>query len=297
MELQKIRVRKDLERMVINYFLRGEITEEQSARICDYVDKTIGGGNYPKLYRANNSIIYFPTTYTGPVITELRQDIMVEQAARKRALSEIYAPYGEPLPEGVEDFRNQLQRPGLVLILWQKWESKEGIFYNVLWAQSNNLNKCRYTEWSGPARLEQIPYIMPLDNEYNSSYHEKFTHIHTVHVAPEDVLKGPVAGFAEYVKTLKKSLNNDFDYIFNFATEKRNRFLLKNQELISLKLPMRIINVLNDRAIHTTQELKKLSIKDLRKINGLGAVTINETIAALNQAGIKLQEEKQCENF
>ena len=48
MDIQKIQVRLDLERMVINYFLVGKISKEQSDRIASYIDDVIGGGFFPK---------------------------------------------------------------------------------------------------------------------------------------------------------------------------------------------------------------------------------------------------------
>ena len=135
MDVEKIRVRQDLERMVINYFIRGDITEDQSARLCDLIDNTIGGGNFPEPYRGKQgrAVIPFPTTYTGP---ETSADKKPEQEEAPAKPQEIYAPYGEALPEGVPDFRETLQRDGLVLICYQKLVSHEGAFFNVLWDQS-----------------------------------------------------------------------------------------------------------------------------------------------------------------
>jgi hypothetical protein len=64
MDLEKIRVRQDLERMVINYFLMGKISEEQSNRIANYVDDVIGGGCFPEPVR-EGKIIAFPGVYKG----------------------------------------------------------------------------------------------------------------------------------------------------------------------------------------------------------------------------------------
>jgi hypothetical protein len=47
MDLGKIRVRQDLEKMVINYFLMGKISEEQSNRITNYVDEVKRGLYFP----------------------------------------------------------------------------------------------------------------------------------------------------------------------------------------------------------------------------------------------------------
>jgi hypothetical protein len=62
MDLQKIQVRQDLERMVTNYFLMGKISREQSDMITHYVDDVIGGGCFPKLIR-EGKIITFPGIY------------------------------------------------------------------------------------------------------------------------------------------------------------------------------------------------------------------------------------------
>jgi hypothetical protein len=59
MDLAKIQVRQDLERMVINYFLLGKISKEQSDKIADYVDSVIGGGYLPEPTRGEK-IICFP---------------------------------------------------------------------------------------------------------------------------------------------------------------------------------------------------------------------------------------------
>ena len=84
MDLQKIRVRQDLERMVINYFIRKEISEEQSAKICDHIDNTISGGSLPQPYRHNSCmVIPFPTSYTGPKI--IIETVKTEQHGKRHA--------------------------------------------------------------------------------------------------------------------------------------------------------------------------------------------------------------------
>jgi hypothetical protein len=295
MDLQKIRVRQDLERMVINYFLRKEISEDQSAAICNFLEKTIGGGTLPQpgQYR-NHSVIQFPTSYTGP---KLNTDIKIETEQERQPQAdpiEVYAPYGVPVPEGIEDFREELQRDGLALICWQKLSSREGIFYNVLWAQSNSSARC--TNWSGFIRVEDIPYALPFDDSgYKCdwyTYRDKSTLLYTVNIAPENVLKGPFSDFVAYIQSLKDmGIKNDFDYAFNFTAEKRNRFLLKNKELIDLKLPSRVITKLSEMDIHTANSLKKMTVQELRKIKNLGPGFIGQTLALLKQAGITLQEE------
>jgi len=295
MDMEKIRVRQDLSRMVMNYCLRGSITEDQSTRICNYIDSAIGGGNLPQPYisKKGGAVIPFPTSYTGE--KEPTSDYeRAEQTAKLAARSEIYAPYGEPLPEGVHDFRQSLQRDGLVLIYYEMRTSREGNFFNVLWAKSNSEQKCRNTEWSGPVREEEIPYVLPLDSEKDYNYHTSFSFVYSVGVAPDNILKGPLQEFYNYIESLKAAgFKNNFDYVFNFTAEKRNRYIEKNRELINLKLPARTLHALNERGIHTKKDLQKISIQELRKVRNLGPATVEETITALEAAGIKLQEEKE----
>jgi hypothetical protein len=295
MDVKKISIRQDLQRMVINYFLRGDITEDQSAKLCDFIDNTIGGGNFPQPYRnkQGRAVIPFPTTYTGP---EASADKKPEQEEPRVKSPEIYAPYGETLPEGIEDFREVLQRDGLVLICYQKLINREGTFFDVLWAQSGTRIRC--TNWSGAIREECIPYVMPLDGiEDNYKYRDFYKTlktVYTVNVAPENALNGPLPGFFAYVQSLKDAgIKNDFDYNFIFAAEKRNRFLTRNKELVDLKIPARVLNSLDEREIHTLKDLQRLSIQELRKIKYLGQGIVNDTIAILKKAGITLQEEKE----
>jgi hypothetical protein len=298
MDLQKIRVRQDLERMVINYFLRGDISETQSADICNYIDSAIGGGNFPKPDQRRAAVITFPGTYTGrgEAPEETPEETAETEAGEETP--EIYAPYGEPLPDGVKDFRRALQRDGLALILWEKLTSKEGLFYDILWAKATGPR--RLTEWSGAVREEDIPYVMPLDIGYSRHDHERMTPRYTVRVAPENVLEGTVSDFSAYVQSLKAAgIRNgagekiNFDYVFNFAAEKRERYLQRNRELTALKLSARVIGALNDRQIYNVKELKKITVQELRAIRKISGQTITETLALLKQAGITLREAQE----
>jgi hypothetical protein len=293
MDMEKIRVRQDLSRMVINYYLRGNITEGQSALICDYIDSAIGGGNLPQPGRGRQgrAVIPFPTTYTGPKESD---DGKPKQEEPQEKAPEINAPYGEPLPEGVQDFRETLQRAGLILICYQKLVGREGTFYDVLWAQSGTRMRC--TNWSGAVREEDLPYVLPLDGVIDNYKYRDFRvalkTAYTVNVAPENVLNGPLAGFFAYIQSLKDAgMKNDFDYVYIFAAEKRNRFLIKNKELVDLKIPARVLSSLDEREIHTIKDLQRLTVKDLLKIKYLGPAIVNDTIAVLKKAGITLQDE------
>jgi hypothetical protein len=188
MDLEKIRVRQDLERMVINYFLMGKIEEGQSSEIIDFIDRTIGGGFLPVPSFKGKTII-FPTTYNGHA--ERLENYEKEDKEEPTKEAVIEAPYGSPLPECYPDFREALQRNGLLLILWEKLIGKEGTFYDVLWAKSSGGK--RNTSWSGNVREEEIPYVMP-DDHTDYAYHApKLKIAYTVNVAPESVLHGPIS--------------------------------------------------------------------------------------------------------
>jgi len=300
MDLQKIRVRQDLERMIINYYLLNEISKEQSNKICDYIDITIGGGEFPKsAHEGYHSVIQFPTSYEGnnaPTVNKDEagiNDHEVQQGYEK--VEVINAPYGTALPDNVPDFRETLQRDGLILIKWEKRISDEGTFYNVLWVQSGTGR--RNTEWSGELREEYIPYALPLDdNRYSNYFHKKTNLIYAVNVAPENVLHGPFSEFTEYVRNIKATgmkdafgKKIDFEYVYNFAAEKRGRWLFKNHELLELKIPARVINILNGHQIFTVNQLKKLSIKKLQEARNIGNQTFIDTLALLEEAEITLQ--------
>jgi hypothetical protein len=289
MDLEKIRVRQDLERMVVNYFLMGKISEEQSAKITDYVDNVIGGGCLPEPGFKSKTII-FPTAYTGPA--KHLEDFETENEKEPAKETIIEAPYGSPLPDCYPDFRKALQRDGLLLILWEKLIGKEGTFYNVLWAKS--CGGKRYTSWSGNIREEEIPYVMPDDNTGYSYNSPKLKTIYTVKVAPENVLHGPIAELPKYVQSLKDfGIKVDFEYNFNFAAEKRTRFLEKNKELIPLNIAPRVLTVLNDMEIFTVKALQKITVKKLRSMKGLGNATIQEFLSVLEKQNIFLQEDQE----
>ena len=286
MNKQKLRVRQDLERMVVNYRIRGDITEDQCGSICRHIDSIIGGGEWRRPVKCPGAVIQFPGSYAGAE----RSKPEIEKPL------EIYSPYGEPMPEGFRDFREALQRDGLILISYDARSSREGTLYNALWARSNNnSNRCRYTEWSGLAREEEVPYVLPLDgirNDYN--YRDILSGMkmkYIVNVAPANVLEGPIQDFFDYVESLKAAgMKNDFEYIYNFGAEKRNRFLARNKELIDIQLPTRMLTKLDDRGVHTLKDLQALSAKDLEKLPNIGPSVIKDTLAALKKAGLTLRD-------
>jgi hypothetical protein len=295
-DIKKISVRQGIERIVRNYFLMGAITEEQSNSICHCVNKTIGGGDFPQPVQVRGcSVIPFPTTYTGrPQLsaeTKPKQEEKPQEPPQSKP--EYYAPYGVPLPEGVEDFRETLQRNGLVLICYKKYQDSKGILFDILWAQSCPLLK-RIAYWSGTIRQEDIPYAMPITNNIKAQLPRDATLLYTVNVAPEGIDDAPLSEYRAYIQSLKDSgMKNDFDYLFSIREQEHQRFLIKNKELLDIKLPSRVIRVLNDKDIYTIEGLKKLTVQELRETYSMGEKNVSEAIAALKQAGITLSEKTE----
>jgi hypothetical protein len=62
MDMQKIQVRADLERMVYNYALLGKIENDTADKIVSFIDLTIGGGDLPE---PCGKVIAFPVPATG----------------------------------------------------------------------------------------------------------------------------------------------------------------------------------------------------------------------------------------
>ena len=257
--------------------LQDKIKKTPDLYCTEYMAYFMSWGNYPGKQKDSGKIIPFSTSYTKPKKPPTQPQ-------------KIYAPYGEPLPEGVKDFREALQRDGLVLIGWKILTNKTAVFYNVLWAKSNS--RCRCVEWSGTIQEEQIPYVMPLDVPWRDCCDGETTF--TIYVAPENILNGPYSDFRDYIHNLKSSgRKTNFDYDFIFAVERRKRFLIKNKELVNIKLSIRTINILNDNGIHTVNDLDKITIQELRNMRNMGVKTMGETLAMLKEAGITLKDSEE----
>jgi DNA-directed RNA polymerase alpha subunit len=135
---------------------------------------------------------------------------------------------------------------------------------------------------------------MPDGNTDYSYRHPKLKPIYTVKVAPENVLHGPISELPKYVQSLKDfGIKADFEYNFNFAAKKRTRFLEKNRELIAINISPRVLNVLNDMDIFTVKALRKITVKKLRSMKGIGNTTIQEFLSALEKQNIFLQEDQE----
>jgi hypothetical protein len=271
------------------------LSEVQADRINDFIDREIGGGEFPKITPGQQpcKVYLFPGSYAGQ---DDNSDSKSMPMPSPENPAEYYAPYGEAMPEGLPDFRETLQRDGLILIKWAKYVCTEGVFFNVLWCKSNG--KKRATQWSGYVREEEVPYSMPGDSEKTIYANRNFTEyascVYTVKVAPESVLQGHISEWPRYVQSLKDSgvIKSNLDYDFNYALERRTSYFKKYRELINLQLPPRTLNVFTDAGITTVKELKAIPLNKLRNIPNLGEKTIQETITALKKHNIILEEEE-----
>jgi hypothetical protein len=292
--LRKISVKQDLKRMVVNYFLMEGITENQCDSICNYIDKIIGGVNLPEPVQVRGCyVIPFPTTYTGQPKTsaDIKQETKPPEPEPKKSKPTYYAPYGTPLPEGIKDIREALQRDGLALICYQIFQHGEGFFYNVLWAQSCVLKHTRRAYWSGAVSQDDIYSAMPCVIHRNTWLPKGAVLLYTVCIAPEGILDKPYPEYSAYIQSLKDAgMKNDFDYLFNAREQEHRRFIIKNKELAELNLSMRVIGVLDREGIHTIEGLKKLTVQKLRGLQSIGELHTTETVAILRQAGITLKE-------
>jgi hypothetical protein len=213
----------------------------------------------------------------------------------------INAPYGEPVPEGFQDYREALQRDGLALVCYKKLKILEerffipkGIYFEALWVKSNGP---RYKAWSGLFLPEYVYNVMPYD--YESYYKQEGKNVleYIVNVAPENCQRCPLPEFTAYIESLKKAeIKNatgnkvNFDYVFNYGTEKRSRYVKKNIELIDLKFPAVVIKRLNEQKIYTLAGLQELSLEELSKMQSVGVKVIDKVKDCLGAAGITLKE-------
>ena len=310
MDMEKIRVRQDLERMVINYFLRGDISEEQSAQICDHIDNTIGGGFLPQPYQVKDCIVLpFPTSYTGPEIaveTVKETTKKAEEIKPPRKIANIISALpGENIPSEFKDLRPFLQRDGLILLSWARWEDKEdkenGLEIRVNWISSTGKLRKFCGHWTNVSTDENLSDVIPdrkgdpyyqegrwFYGYYSDYYGDGYVADNVFLCAPElTALTRP-----HFINKLKETgINIDFDYIFNLTEEKKKQFYLENKEFIDLGFPPYIIQALNEWG-KPVKELQDITIDDFRSLRGYGEGKISEVITYFKKAGITLQEKK-----
>ena len=196
--------------MIINYCLRGEITEDQSTAICDFINKTIGGGFIPEPYEDNGcKIITFPASnkYKKPMSPETMKEKTPEPPEKKNTPIIIEALPGETLPEGFTDYRPLLQRDGLILY---KWEILKDRAIKIVWIASNanrGMFKYQAITYSENELKTICPYekYSPCDKDF------------VIYAAPETLSPSIKKVF---ISTLQKSgVSVDFNYEFSLGKQ------------------------------------------------------------------------------
>ncbi|GHV07602.1 hypothetical protein FACS189485_18180 [Spirochaetia bacterium] len=119
MDLQKIKVRQDLARMVRNYVLAGKIDESQEYKITSFIDFAIGGGELSE-ETPTGKVFYFPGEWQEEEAP--KQPEYKPPQKKEKEIRNYQVMPDEPFPEiGESDLRKVLQRDGLILQGWEHW--------------------------------------------------------------------------------------------------------------------------------------------------------------------------------
>jgi hypothetical protein len=144
----------------------------------------------------------------------------------------------EPFPAGHRDFRPLLQRDGLILLSWARWEDWFGDEsflrrYIVTWATSRG--KARHYATKAVEEKDLAAALPERKGDrlfyrgaYGSlggydlhSYNDKAIADYLYFAAPFDLTKGTIPGFVGVLKALGSTV--DFDHVFTLGAAKRNR--------------------------------------------------------------------------
>jgi hypothetical protein len=272
MNMQRITVKAELERMVLNYHLLGSLEERETDKILAVFDSVL-----PSREKAVGKITPFPA------MTEAQKPIPPRE---KTEPVEIFAPIGKPIPKGYPDYRPVLQRDGLILVSWIKIVHQvKGVFFNIQWIKS--AGRARTILWSGYVREKELPNAFPDENK-NLFWDEK-DEVYRIKVAPDELLHGTMDFRAEYIKILKSGgVTVDFDYAFYLPAERKNRFEEKNKELLAMGFSGKPLNILNSLEIYTAADLLTLTEEILLETESCGAGTVREIKDILAKNNIEL---------
>ncbi|MDR0473128.1 MAG: hypothetical protein LBH43_05615 [Treponema sp.] len=137
----------------------------------------------------------------------------------------ILAKPGVSLPVAIPDFRNTLQRDGLILLSWDKRLTEKGELYTAYWVTSSGV--CRYFA-SSPMLLNDFSSAHPAHKSYAAEdgieFYRQPRPYYIVHVAPELMMnnRGNTDKRPEHIKKLQElGVKNDFDYTYLLTREKK----------------------------------------------------------------------------
>ena len=137
----------------------------------------------------------------------------------------ILARPGKSMPVEIPDFREVLQRDGLILLSWDKRITENGELYTAYWVTSCGI--CRYFA-SAALELNEFLDARPIHKSYAAEdgiefYGQPRPH-YIVHVAPELMMnhKGQIDERPKHIEKLKSlGIKSDFDYKYLLTREKK----------------------------------------------------------------------------
>jgi hypothetical protein len=142
----------------------------------------------------------------------------------------------QPFPLGHEDFRPLLQRNGLILLSWARYEDWNGDGsllqrYVINWVASCGKH---HHYGSGPVERKNIDGALPVErgnpyfyrglygNRYSPDcYTDRETADYVYLAAPFDLCKQTIPGFIRILKTFGSTV--DFDCAFSLGESKKNQ--------------------------------------------------------------------------
>ncbi|MCL2007018.1 MAG: hypothetical protein FWG77_02935 [Treponema sp.] len=166
---------------------------------------------------SGSNIILFPS------MTKKKPEPGLSGMARLFIPAIYHAKPGKTLPMHIPDFRNELQRDGLILLSWDWRLTENGGQYTAYWVTSSDTP--RYYA-SKPVSLANIASAHPDHKSYAAEdgieFYGQSAPAYMVHVAPELMMSSP--GHAKlrqkHIKALKQ-LGSKIDF--------EHKYLLKNQ--------------------------------------------------------------------
>jgi len=190
-------------------------------------------GNIPDISDKKNNIIPFPCHFTGTkeanehkTSNNFYKYPFLMNYQRKNPLdTPINGRIGELLPSFIPDFRNDLQRDGLILLSWDKRINENGEKFTAYWVTSTGIY--RYFA-SAQLDIKDFPEALPNHKSYAAEdgidfFGQPKPH-YIVHIIPELMMgnRGIIDIRPEYIKILKETgIKIDFDFKYLLTKEKK----------------------------------------------------------------------------
>lgn len=95
---------------------------------------------------------------------------------------------------------------------------------------------------------------------------------------------------------VKRIIETVHSYDLKFADEREETISIERKPFISLGFSKRAIHILMDGNIYSVSELIAKTKNELKKLEGMGAVSLNEIIQKVHSLGLKFADEREEEN-